>query len=239
MMLEASGLRLFNPARCIMDCDDKARTHLALSAAGVPSIRTVPCPKTFEGVGYTDTGFLERAASDLGFPVVVKDCFGSFGQQVHLARDMAELASLVSGDRPMILQEYVECGCEDLRLEVVGGEVAAAVRRTAKPGDFRANATLGGTMSPCAPTEEEADMAIAAADALEADFCGVDILRGSDGPVVCEVNSNAHLKNITGCTGVDVASIIMRHIRDTVSRWTAGSSTIRRTWSTTASSPRG
>ena len=218
MSLEAAGLRLFNPAQCIMDCDDKARTHLELARAGVPSLRTIACPKTFEGVGYTDRGFLGEAASTLGFPMVVKDCFGSFGQQVHLVRDMAELEALVAGDRPMIMQEYVECGGEDFRIEVVGGEAVAAVRRKAKPGEFRANATLGGTMHPHEPTREESELAAAAAEALEADFCGVDILDGPDGPVVIEVNSNAHLRNITECTGIDIASAIMAHIRYTVGR---------------------
>ena len=218
MSLEAAGLRLFNSAQCIMDCDDKARTHLALARAGVPSLRTIPCPKTFEGVGYTDRGFLMDAVRTLGFPMVVKDCFGSFGQQVRLAHDVTELEALVTGDRPMILQEYVECGGEDLRIEVVGGEAVAAVRRTAKPGEFRANATLGGTMHPHEPTREESELAVAAAEALEADFCGVDILKGSDGPVVIEVNSNAHLRNITECTGIDIATAIMAHIRYTVGR---------------------
>jgi len=218
MSLEAAGMRLFNPAQCIMDCDDKVRTHLALARAGVPSLRTIACPKTFEGVGYTDRGFLGDAARALGFPMVVKDCFGSFGQQVHLVHDITELEALVTGDRPMIMQEYVECDGEDLRIEVVGGEAVAAVRRKAKPGEFRANATLGGTMHPHEPTREESDLAVAAAEAVEADFCGVDILSGPDGPAVIEVNSNAHLRNITECTGIDIATAIMAHIRNTVGR---------------------
>ena len=44
------------------------------------------------------------------------------------------------------------------------------------------------------------------------DFAGVDILFGEDGPVVCEVNSNAHMKNIYDCTGIDVSDFIIRYV---------------------------
>ena len=40
----------------------------------------------------------------------------------------------------------------------------------------------------------------------------------SDGPAVCEVNSNAHLRNLLDCTGVDASEIILRHIISEVSR---------------------
>lgn len=35
---------------------------------------------------------------------------------------------------------------------------------------------------------------------------------GKDGPIVCEVNSNAHFKNIQTCTGVAVADKIVEWI---------------------------
>jgi len=40
----------------------------------------------------------------------------------------------------------------------------------------------------------------------------VDILFGKDGPILCEVNSNAHFKTTLECTGVNMALEIMRHI---------------------------
>ena len=60
------------------------------------------------------------------------------------------------------------------------------------------------------------DLAIAAAEATGADFCGVDVILTEDGPVVCEVNSNAHMKNLRGCTGRDVSYDILSHIARTV-----------------------
>ncbi len=211
--LEMCGYRTFNSSYCIRVCDDKSLTHSVLARAGVPSLRTVPVPMTFPSVGYTDLSFLDRAADLLGFPMVVKDCFGSYGQQVRLVRDMRSLMAEFDGaSQPMILQEYIECGSSDLRLEVVGGEAVEAVSRQGPPGDFRANCNVGGTMSPHEPTEDEVELALSAASAVGADFCGVDILVTEDGPRVCEVNSNAHIMNLYRCTGHDVAGDIMDHI---------------------------
>ena len=56
----------------------------------------------------------------------------------------------------------------------------------------------------------------AAAEAVGADFCGVDVIRTGDGPLVCEVNSNAHIRNLYECTGRDVSYDILRHIEKMV-----------------------
>ncbi len=215
--LELCGYRVFNPSECIGVCDDKSLTHLALAEAGVPSITTVACPLSFSG--YDDLSFLGDAADVLGFPMVVKDCFGSFGQQVHLAEDMDSLRRMFEGPFvPRILQRYIECGGRDIRVEVVGGRPIAAMERRAKEGEFRSNATLGGSISPYSPTDDEAVLAISACEAVGADFAGVDIISTPDGPVVCEVNSNAHLKNLLDCTGIDASEAILAHVMEAVKR---------------------
>ncbi len=212
MLLERTGSPVFNSSECIRICDDKSLTHIALSKNNVPSIPTMISPMTFDGIGYTDLSFLDGAEDSFGYPMVVKDCFGSFGQQVHLAHDRKELESLFCDARPRIVQRYVECGSSDLRLEVIGGEVVASVSRKGRDGDFRANTTIGGVMSVHQPSEDEKELALKASEAVGADFCGVDILYMDGEPVVCEVNSNAHMKNLRNCTGIDVSDMILEHI---------------------------
>lgn len=56
-------------------------------------------------------------------------------------------------------------------------------------------------------------MALRAVEALGLDFAGVDVLFGKNGPLVCEVNSNAHFKTTLECTGVNMADAIMSHIK--------------------------
>ncbi|MDO5862310.1 MAG: RimK family alpha-L-glutamate ligase [Thermoplasmata archaeon] len=208
--LELCGMLVMDSSECIAACDDKSLTHLALARAGVPSIETIACPLSFDD--YDDTSFLDAAESRFGYPIVVKDCFGSFGEQVHLARNRDDLEALVSGPyRPRILQRFADCGGRDVRVEVVGGRAVAAMARAAPEGDFRSNATIGGSIEAHEPTAEESELAIRACEAVGADFAGVDILVSDGRPVVCEVNSSAHMLNLRNCTGIDVSDIILEH----------------------------
>ena len=84
--------------------------------------------------------------------------------------------------------------------------------------DFRANVTIGGKMRNYTPTSEEKKMAVKAVKKLGLSFGGVDIIYGEDGPVICEVNSNAHFKNILDCTGVNAADEILKYIATKVSK---------------------
>lgn len=211
--LETRGIRVFNSSSAIELCDNKAKMHLALK--GLPMPKTVIAPMTFPNIGFTDTDFLNKVASLLGFPIVVKECFGSFGAQVYLAKDQNELLTLVKEHErvPLLFQELVtESSGRDVRINVVGDKVITAMLRENKFGDFRSNITLGGTALPYSPTDEECSLALLATKKLGLDFAGVDILFGKDGPLLCEVNSNAHFKSTHDCTGVNLADFIAEHI---------------------------
>ena len=213
--LEQRGLRLFNSPQSILWCDDKALTYLRLKQAGLPMPRTILAPKTFSTVGYTSLAFVEDAAKSLGFPVVLKECFGSFGQQVYLFHDVDALREKVRSlaGTPLLFQELIrESYGHDARLNVVGGRVVASILRRSTDGDFRSNLSRGGAMASYSPTPAEAALAIRACETLGLDFAGVDVLFGKDGPILCEVNSNAHFKTTLECTGVNMAVEIMRHI---------------------------
>lgn len=204
--LEKQGIRLFNSADAIEKCDDKARTYIELSEI-VPQPKTLIAPKTYFKADFTD--FAEKAADILGFPVVFKECFGSFGEQVFLCRSIEDVLSHIT-EKPFILQEFIkESAGHDRRIEIVGGKAVAAMERNNEK-DFRSNITNGGKMKPCIPDEEECRLAVSACAALGLDFGGVDILNGG---LVCEVNSNAHIINITKCTGIDIAGEIFREIK--------------------------
>ncbi len=217
--LEARGLPVFNSASAILLSDDKSQTYLAARAAGLPTPDTILAPMTYPAVGYPDTAFVDAAAERLGLPLVLKECFGSFGQQVYLFDDLEALRQKVISlaGTPMLFQRLIaESYGRDARVNVVGGRVVASLLRESRDGDFRSNLTLGGGMKPYSPTPEESALALRAVAALGLDFAGVDVLFGRDGPLLCEVNSNAHFKTTLACTGVNMASEILSHIRDTL-----------------------
>lgn len=213
--LERKGVRVFNGSRAIAVCDDKALTAIALSDKGIAMPETVIAPMTFENIGYTDYGFVQKAGEKLGYPLVMKECFGSFGHEVYLMSSYDELLNKVKsiGSKPMLFQKLVKSSFgRDIRVQVVGHNVVAAVRREAKAGSLIANVTSGGKMYPYTLTPQEEKLAVDTSKALNLDFAGIDLLFGENGPLLCEVNTNAHFKNLYDATGINVADSIIDYV---------------------------
>ena len=213
--LEAAGMKLFNSAGSIELCDDKSLTHIALMNR-VPQPKTVLIPLTFPRIGYTDCAFLEKIADYIGFPFVIKQCFGSFGAGVYLARNMdeAKAALMKTAGGAAIAQQYIASSfARDIRAYVVGDKVAAAMLRHNESGDFRANVAQGGKADAYTLSEAQAALAVKTAQLLGCTFAGVDLLFGENGEMtVCEVNSNAHFAGISAATGVNIADKIIEAV---------------------------
>ena len=206
-LLEARGVRLFNSAESIRLSDDKMLTHIALSSF-VRQPETISSPLLF--AGEDDPAFLSYVERTLGYPVVVKKCFGAFGKQVYLARDREELARLRADliKEPHLYQKFVDCGASDIRVITIGGKAVCAMKRRAtRAGEFRANAELGGTGEAMALTPELKEIAECASRVLGLGYAGVDLLWDEQGYLVTEVNSNAHFRLIQEVTGVPVAKL--------------------------------
>lgn len=214
--LEKIGLKLFNSALAIENCDNKALTYIELKGI-VNMSKTIVAPMTYRNIGYNNTDFVKNAIDKLGLPIVIKECYGSFGQQVYLAESYEKAIEIVTNtNEPLIFQEFIaESKGKDIRINMVGNQAVASMLRY-NNNDFRANITNGGSMKNYTPTEEEIAVAQKVCKALNLDFGGVDILFGKNGPIVCEVNSNAHFKNIFDCTGVNVADYIGEYIEKCV-----------------------
>lgn len=215
--LEATGVRLYNSAAAVAVCDDKAATQSALAGRGVPLIETWVAPMTY--VQYDEAGeaFLQKAEAALGYPLIVKECFGSLGGQVYLANTPQELRALAAAmaARPFVLQRFIAASRgTDRRLYVVGERVVAAMTRR-NENDFRANVGAGGHGTPYIPTDEEEALALKCCRILGCGIAGVDLLYEADGtPVVCEVNSSAQTKELCACTGIDVNTAIIEYVKE-------------------------
>ena len=217
--LETLGVRLFNSAAAVELCDDKILTALALQKAALSMPKTYIVPKTFETVGHTVWKFLDDAERELGYPMVIKEAFGSFGAQVYLANTRAEAEERISSLRgkAALLQEFIAASSgRDIRVNVVGNQAICAIERV-NAHDFRSNITNGGTGKAITPSKAVAELAIKACRAVGADFAGVDILMDETGaPLVCEVNSNPHFKSTLDVAGVDLSGYIIDYIKANV-----------------------
>ena len=217
-LLEKTGLRLFNRAAAVEACDDKMTTYLALQGAGVPLVESIPAPLCYTPNASADTKFLKTVAETLGFPLVMKRSFGSFGMGVQLVHGMEELQKTEQENlyQPHFYQRFVsESAGRDIRVIVIGGKAVGAMERVANAGEFRSNIELGGTGKKIALDERYAQTAERAAKALGLDYCGVDLLQTGERGVVCEVNSNAFFEGLEATTGINIAQKYAQHILTT------------------------
>lgn len=213
-MLEKAGVKLFNSRLAIELCDDKMLTHIALANRGIPM------PKTLAGkLCYTPDAEVKReviyeAEALLGYPMIVKECYGSLGKGVYKVNNRGQLEEICKKLKcvPHLFQQCVKSSIgRDVRVIVVGGKCAACMERRSD-GDFRSNLGLGGHGIPRKSDAELEYICGRTAAALNLDYCGIDVLFGEDGYTVCEVNSNAFFAGIEQVTGVNIARLYVEYI---------------------------
>ena len=213
--LENQGLKLFNSSKAINLCDNKILMYQELNKKGVKIPRTFIAPKTFEGLNYRQRGFIDNVVKEIGLPLVIKEAYGSFGEQVYLASSLAELNKIIDGlgYKDFLMQEYIASSKgQDIRINVVGNKAVVSMLRTNEK-DFRSNISNGGHGSLYQPEKEYLDLAIKAAKALGLDFAGVDVMFGPNNePIICEVKSNPQFKSTYDATGINLADVIAEYI---------------------------
>lgn len=145
-LLEKAGIAVFNSARSTELCDDKMMTHIALVNHGIDMPMTLGGALCYSGESQLKKEYLKYIADTLGLPLVVKSCYGSYGQQVHLADNYSTLKEIASRlkNSATLFQRYVkESHGKDMRVIVVGGKAVAWMTRRSEI-DFRSNVEAGG-----------------------------------------------------------------------------------------------
>jgi ribosomal protein S6--L-glutamate ligase len=202
------GVPVLNAAIPIARSRDKLRALQLLSRFGIDIPRTVMCryreevPRALELVG--------------GPPCIMKLIQGSQGVGVMIANTPAEVESLLDTlwklGQEILLQELVEeSRGKDVRALVVGDRVVAAMRRTARAGEFRSNIHRGGIAEALQLEREFAEVAVKAARVMGLEVAGVDMLEARTGPKIMEVNSSPGFEGLEAATGVDIASAYVQH----------------------------
>lgn len=212
-LIERSGVRLFDKARAIEICDDKMLTHIELAGRGIPMPKTLPGLLCYDRSAKIPSKVFDKIEAELGYPVVVKQAFGSQGKGVFKAADRAELENIVEKIKcePHLFQQYISCAAgKDMRVIVIGGKVVGGIMRVSND-DFRSNIGLGAHAVKTVVPENIKALAVKVASILDLDYCGIDFLLGAE-PLVCEVNSNAFFDAFEQATGINVARAYAEHI---------------------------
>ena len=213
-MLEAAGLRLFNRRSAVEICDDKMLTHLALAGKGIPMPDTVAGALCYTQDAALSDETVRKLENSLGYPMIIKQSYGSLGKGIYRVENRKELQNVYDGIKlaPHLFQRSIEESYgRDVRVIVVGRKCVAAMERRSD-GDFRSNLELGGKGFPYKTDIKLNDICRRTAEILNLDYCGIDLLVGREGYLVCEVNSNAFFGGIEKVTGIDVAKIYAEYI---------------------------
>jgi ribosomal protein S6--L-glutamate ligase len=203
---ERDAVPILNSPSAIARSRDKLRALQLLSAedVGIPRTAMAREPEAI------------RSAVDAvgGTPVIIKLLQGTQGVGVMIADSAQAVESIADTLRGLgqsvILQEFIaESRGRDVRAFVVGSEVVAAMRRTARAGEFRSNLHRGGEGERVELDGRFSRAAVDAARIMGLEVAGVDLLESDEGPRVIEVNSSPGLRGIEQATGVDVAAAVI------------------------------
>lgn len=204
--LEKCEKTLINGYNSIELCDDKMLTYITLAENGIKIPKTLPGLLCYDKNEKVKDLTIKTIISELGFPLIIKESFGSMGKGVYLIDNEDKLRKKCEKvkTKPHLFQKYIECDSQDIRVIVVGGKVLGAIKRKAV-NDFRANVGAGGQTENYVLTEEIKALAIKISQILNLDYCGIDLMKNGDEIYLCEVNSNAFFKAFESVTKINVA----------------------------------
>lgn len=212
---ETIGILPINHSRSIAESRDKMRCLQVLSEAG---LQVPPTVLTRNRRG------LEAAVRAVrGLPVILKVLRGTQGVGVMLLHTPIAVGSVLdtlrSLDQDVILQQFLAEGAgRDYRAFVIGNKVVAAMMRTAPEGEFRSNIHRGGEGKLIKLPKSFEIASIKATQALGLQIAGVDLMDSAQGPMVIEVNSSPGFEGIEKATGLNIARMIIKHIKTAARR---------------------
>ncbi len=178
------------------------------------SLDNFPLPNSYHTRSYDEFPSL---CAEIGYPIIIKPVKTGKGQGIEKLEDPTQLEEFIikakKENRPAnyyLIQEFIPYE-KDLRILIIGEHIYA-MRRFPRPGDFRANFSLGGTVEIIKPDEETILLAKKALHCIGLSTGGVDILITPEGKrYVLEVNHNPGIEGIESATGENIAKIYLEH----------------------------
>ena len=211
--IEGQGSKVVNCLNTGSFAGNKLFTHMLLQKVGVPTPDAT--------VAFSKDSALESLEKN-GFPKIIKPTVGSWGRMVSKINDMDSAEGVIDGREAMypihqvhFLEEFVERPPRDIRVIVIGDNVAAAIYRNSGDGNWKTNTHLGGSAETCEITNELEDICIKAKDAVNGDIVGIDLMESNDkGMVVHEINNTTEFRNVVRVTGVDIPKLMLEYVKE-------------------------
>jgi tetrahydromethanopterin:alpha-L-glutamate ligase len=183
-IMAMQGAIVYNSGRAIERTVDKTMTSFLLSSANIATPSTWVC----ESRALAHEIITKQLKNN---NLVIKPLFGSQGRGVRLLDQQSKYPLPMDEfvDGVFYVQHFIDSGFRphDFRVLVVNNKAVAAMRRT---GASWLNNVAQGAHCKKIDDQDILKLAEQAAEALEIDYCGVDIIRDRSGKLwVLEVNS--------------------------------------------------
>lgn len=211
-VLNTWGIPSVNTFEVADVCGNKLLTTMRLIRDGVPTPRT--------RLAFTPEA-ATKAIEELGYPAVLKPLVGSWGRLISKINDR-DAAETVLEHKDVLgtymhsiyyVQEYVPKPGRDIRAFVVGDETIGAIYRSSD--HWITNTARGGKATRCPVTADLNDLCVRAARAVGGGVVAVDVLEGSEGPLVNEVNYTMEFRNSIDTTGVNIPAKVVDFVLET------------------------
>jgi RimK family alpha-L-glutamate ligase len=210
-MLAMQGVLVYNDGKAIERAVDKAMTSFLLAMHGVKTPATWVCESRQQAQQ------IRQEAQANQQQLVIKPLFGSQGLGVRklpfaepLPVPMQQFVDGVYYFQQLITPPADADGraSHDYRVFVIAGQVVASMKRSGAA--WLNNLASGGLAKAHIANQAMMDLAIAAASALNMDYCGVDIMQAQSGEYyVLEVNSMPAWKGLQSVTEQNIAQLLV------------------------------
>jgi RimK family alpha-L-glutamate ligase len=205
------GVRIYNQVRAIERTVDKAMTSFLLREHDVMTPATWVCESR------SQAGMLREQAQKNNQQLVLKPLFGSQGQGVRKlsAHESLPVPMQQYVDGVYYFQEFIETADSphDYRVFVIAGRVISTMRRLGS--GFVNNVAAGGRCEAVQANEAMIEIALKAAQAVDIDYCGVDVIQAETGEYyVLEVNSIPAWRGLQSVTDFNIAEVLVDDFLD-------------------------
>jgi ribosomal protein S6--L-glutamate ligase len=156
-----------------------------------------------------------------GFPVIIKQVDGMGGSGVIKANNEKDVLAFLEDNlkerKGVLVQQFFPPEKRmDIRVLVIGGKVAGAMKLEPQKENFRANIHQNGAAQRFELSKDMEKIAIKAAKACKLEIAGIDFIIEKDGnPVVIEANYSPGFKGLETATGIDIAGQIIKYVDST------------------------
>lgn len=217
-ILELKGYKLINNYECLNITGNKLLTSVKLIE------NEIPTPKTC--VSFKNESAIDAIEEEIQYPAVIKPIIGSWGRLVAKLEDYNSAKANLECRKTMgdilqkiyYFQEYISSKDSnkptDIRVFVIGDECVAAMGRYSPEDEFRSNIALGGTAEKVKIDEEISEISLKAAEAVNGEIVGVDLMEEGGDLKVIEVNGTPQFRGTTKASHINIAEKIVNYLQE-------------------------